>query len=210
MDIIYVKNINSEDIVLCGAMDKSIIIPIASQDYHFGIRFKPSILSFLLNQSCDKFTNKIISIRKVSGSIFKQLNFEETHEKLKIKKLNFIFEKLFIDIQINQSISSCINKIIASKGTILIRELVNESSLNHKQIERKFLWHVGFSPKKFARIIRFFNAHKSLIQNGIGNLTNTVYELEYTDQPHFNKDYKTFTQMSPTDKKMSIFYNTNK
>ncbi|RDX33960.1 AraC family transcriptional regulator [Arcobacter sp. HD9-500m-PIT-SAG02] len=210
MDIIYVKNINSEDIVLCGAMDKSIIIPIASQDYHFGIRFKPSILSFLLNQSCDKFTNKIISIREVSGSIFKQLNFEETHEKLKIKKLNFIFEKLFIDIQINQSISSCINKITASKGTILIRELVNESSLNHKQIERTFLWYVGFSPKKFARIIRFFNAHKSLIQNGIGNLTNTAYELGYTDQPHFNKDYKTFTQMSPTDKKMSIFYNTNK
>jgi len=210
MDIIYVKHSNSEDIVLCGAMDKSIIIPIAPQDYNFGIRFKPSILSFLLNQRCNQFTNKIISIRDISIAIFNQLDFKESNEKLKVKKLNFIFEKLFSSIQINHSISSCINKIVGSKGTVLIRELVNDSSLNHKQIERKFLRHVGFSPKKFARIIRFFNAHKSLIRNGIGNLTSTAYELEYTDQPHFNKDYKTFTQMSPTDKKMSIFYNTNK
>ena len=210
MDIIYVKHTNTEDIVLCGAMDKSIIIPIESQDYHFGIRFKPSILSFLLNQRCDQFTNKIISIRDVSLAIFNQLNFEEANETLKVKKLNSIFEKLFIPIQINQNIILCINRILGSKGTVLIRELVNDSSLNHKQIERKFLRHVGFSPKKFARIIRFFNAHKSLIQNGIGNLTSTAYELGYTDQPHFNKDYKTFTQMSPTDKKMSIFYNTNK
>ncbi|NQY94353.1 MAG: AraC family transcriptional regulator [Campylobacteraceae bacterium] len=191
-------------------MDKSIIIPIASHDYNFGIRFKPSILSFLLNQRCDNFTNKIISIRDISISIFNQLNFEESNEKLKVNKLNLIFQKLFTPIQINQNIILCINKILGSKGTILIRELVNESSLNHKQIERKFLHHVGFSPKKFARIIRFFNAHKSLIRNGIGNLTCTAYELGYTDQPHFNKDYKTFTQMSPTDKKMSIFYNTNK
>jgi len=210
MDIIYVKNLNVEDIVLCGAMDKSIIIPIASQDYNFGIRFKPSILSFLLNQSCDKFINKIISIRDISLSIFNQLNFEETNENLKVKKLNTVFQKLFTDIQINHNILLCINRILGSKGTILIRELVNESSLNHKQIERKFLRYVGFSPKKFTRIIRFFNAHKSLIQNGTGNLTNTAYELEYSDQPHFNKEYKTFTQMSPTDKKMSIFYNTNK
>ena len=74
MDIIYVKHTNSEDIILCGAMDKGIIIPISSHDYNFGIRFKPSILSFLLNQRCDNFTNKIISIRDISKAVYSHTN----------------------------------------------------------------------------------------------------------------------------------------
>ena len=177
---------------------------------HFGIRFKPAILFFLLNQRCDKFTNKIIPLKDISILLHDKLNFEETDENIKVSKLNVIFEELFANIKLNQTILLCIEKIVALKGDVSIVDITKEFNINQKQLERKFTYHIGFTPKKFIRIIRFFNSHKNIIKNGIDSLCDTAYELGYFDQSHFNKDYKNFTQISPTDKTMSIFYNTKK
>jgi len=55
MDIIYKKTSQTEEIILVGAIDKGIVVSLAPKDSYFGIRFKPSILSFVLNQNMYKY-----------------------------------------------------------------------------------------------------------------------------------------------------------
>jgi hypothetical protein len=49
MDIIY----QNDQLILVGAMSEGIVVPIAPDDYSFGIRFKPAIFIHLLNDNFD-------------------------------------------------------------------------------------------------------------------------------------------------------------
>jgi len=75
-------------------------------------------------------------------------------------------------------------------------------------LERLFISYVGVTPKKFCKIVRFYDTHKILSKEGIENLSQKVLENGYFDQAHFNRDFKKLTGVNPSSKLMSILYNT--
>lgn len=202
MDIIFHNN----QLVLSGAMDEGIIVDFEPNDSSFGIRFKPAILSHLLKQSSDTFINKIIPLKNVSEELFELLNFTEEDETLKVLHLNTIFETLFTSIQLNQHIVPIVNKIIKSKGSISLSEALQDADITQRQLQRLSLYYIGFSAKKFSNITRFFYIFKEFIKTGTTNLTAKAYNFGYCDQAHLNKEFKKFSNFSPKNKTLSIFY----
>ena len=68
-----------------------------------------------------------------------------------------------------------------------------------RTLERQFTEKVGVPPKLFARFKRFHNA-LSLINSQIPqSWSNIVYNCGYFDQAHFIKEFKTFTNNSPSE-----------
>jgi AraC-like DNA-binding protein len=67
---------------------------------------------------------------------------------------------------------------------------------------------VGLSPKQFANISRFLSIHRAMSQKGLSDLIFLVLEFNYYDQPHFNREYKRITGLTPTSEVMSCFYKT--
>lgn len=210
MDIIYKFKENDKDVLLVGAMDETIITPIASGDYYFGIRFKPSYLSYLLSTSMNEFSNKIVSLKSISEELYLKLDFIQNDEEHRVKCLNAIFEEEFLKTVIDKRIVSCVNEILKSYEDISVEKVVYIAKISQRQLERLFHYHLGYSIKKFIAIVRFYNAHKTMVENGIQKLSEVAYDAGYCDQSHFNKEHKKYTNFSPTDINMSILYNTKK
>ncbi|MEO6051422.1 MAG: helix-turn-helix domain-containing protein [Pyrinomonadaceae bacterium] len=74
-------------------------------------------------------------------------------------------------------------------------ELSNRYFFSHRQFERKFKEFAGFSPKFYARIIRFQAALKQYGSNK--SLTDVDYDCGYYDQSHFIHDFREFSGYNP-------------
>jgi transcriptional regulator GlxA family with amidase domain len=109
------------------------------------------------------------------------------------------FEKRLHKVEgANAGVVHIINRIIHTKGQADINKLANDCYLSRRQFERNFKDYSGFSPKLYARIIRFQAATK---EYGIKNksLTEIDYDCGYYDQSHFIHDFKEFSGFHPKE-----------
>jgi AraC-like DNA-binding protein len=88
--------------------------------------------------------------------------------------------------------------LFQQKGAMDISELAYYSNLSVRTLERKFEETVGFSPKAFARIVRFDHIKDELILHPSLGLTDLAYRYGYFDQAHFIQDFKQFTGKTPS------------
>ena len=86
-----------------------------------------------------------------------------------------------------------------AKGNVPLRALQNELQVSERTFERKFLQHVGVSPRLFARICRFHAALSQLRSNNYLKLTDIAYESGFADQSHFIRTFKEFTGLTPRE-----------
>jgi AraC-like DNA-binding protein len=71
--------------------------------------------------------------------------------------------------------------------------------LSIRQLQRQFDETTGVSPKTLARTIRFEAIRERLMFDPNANLTELAYEFGYTDQAHFIKDFRAFTDKTPSE-----------
>src|SRR5215510_975295 len=91
-----------------------------------------------------------------------------------------------------------------SKGQFRVAELADYCNLSVRQLERQFDEATGVSPKTLGRIIRFEAIRNRLMSDPNANLTDLAYEFGYTDQAHFIKDFKAFTDKTPGEYAMEM------
>ena len=61
-----------------------------------------------------------------------------------------------------------------------VGDLCKKVDIHQKKLERLFISYVGVTPKKFCKIVRFYDTHKILSKNAIENLSQTdVYFVQY-------------------------------
>lgn len=77
------------------------------------------------------------------------------------------------------------------------RRLLKEYGISERQFERKFLQSVGFTPSYYKRVVRFEKVHYRIQQGDYTSLANLAYELGYSDQSHFNRDFKQLSGVTP-------------
>ena len=94
-------------------------------------------------------------------------------------------------------IVTALGRIRMAKGMIRIKELADTLYISQDAFEKRFRRVVGVSPKQFSYIIRM----RSILRSGlrVQTLTGAAFDAGYFDQPHFNKDFKLFTGLTPTD-----------
>lgn len=105
----------------------------------------------------------------------------------------FLSKKQKLDFKIKQIIEI----IIATKGTVNIRNIAKKTNLNIRTLERRFLTETGLSPKQFAKIIQFQSSLEQVMAKDFIKLTDIVYENGFADQSHFIKIFKAFTGKTP-------------
>ncbi len=207
-DIIRVTDAERNDLLLIGPMQKGIIVTIAPGDAFFGIRFRPGALAALIEPGMHRLTDKALPLRGVSEKLYNILAFLLEERTPDTGKLNRLFETAFSNVQPDDAVQRAAAVIREKNGDIGVGAIAPLLGISGRQLERRFRNAMGYSPKTFARIIRFFTAHKQLCEQGTAGLSSVAFDHGYCDQAHFNREFKSFTLLTPTDKKMSIFYNT--
>ncbi len=94
-------------------------------------------------------------------------------------------------------VAAALQQIHASGGRLRIKELAAALYISQDAFEKRFRKVVGTSPKQFCFIVRMkaITAGKTSAKT----FTDMAFQAGYSDQPHFNKDFRSFTGQSPTD-----------
>jgi AraC-like DNA-binding protein len=78
-----------------------------------------------------------------------------------------------------------------------VAEAVRESGYSHRRFIALFREASGFSPKQFARVMRFQGALELLHGELSLSLVQVALRAGYSDQAHFTREFSEFAQVSP-------------
>ena len=85
---------------------------------------------------------------------------------------------------------------IEDPRTTTVRAIEDAAGASTKRLLAVFRDEIGLTPKAFARVRRFHAALRRL--RPTSDLASLALDVGYCDQPHFNRDFKRFTGLSPT------------
>ncbi len=164
---------------------------------HFGVSFYPHALTAFFTIEASELINQMPDIQLLCGSeIHHQLEQASTHLQRVQLLSKYLYDKLYIsrtnDLLINHLIQC--HDITDQTYLHLLHKKYN---LSERQLQRRFKAQVGIPPKKLQRLLRFERSLQLLAQTEYSQLTSLAYELNYTDQSHFIKDFQAFSGMSP-------------
>ncbi|MBX3027419.1 AraC family transcriptional regulator [bacterium] len=83
-----------------------------------------------------------------------------------------------------------------SGGTVPIAALRAETGLSTSRLVARFREQIGFSPKRYARILRFRHA-LALLHEGALPAVEVALAAGYYDQPHMLADFRAMAGMTP-------------
>jgi len=116
-------------------------------------------------------------------------------DKVRVKLVeNFLLSKLAKPMA-DQLIHKALSDIYQKNGLLKIRTLADNLFISQDALEKRFRKMVGTSPKKFASIVRM----KAITQSKPNALIRLALENGYYDQPHFNREFKRFTGLTPLE-----------
>jgi AraC-like DNA-binding protein len=87
-------------------------------------------------------------------------------------------------------------RLLTSDGAVPVAELAEEVGWSRRHLATRFREHVGLPPKALARILRFERAAERLRRGA--DLADAALDSGYYDQAHFNRDFKSFAGVTPT------------
>ena len=80
-----------------------------------------------------------------------------------------------------------------------VREVVGETGYSHRRFIELFRRAVGLSPKLYCRVLRFQSALHELAERSAGSLADLALTAGYSDQSHFNREFREFSGMPPSE-----------
>lgn len=87
------------------------------------------------------------------------------------------------------------NQLLASRGACRIADLATSAGLSKRSLERRFVSHIGATPKRLARVIRL--RHAIFQKERQPNWAEVAHAAGYCDQSHMISDFRELYGMTP-------------
>src|SRR5215471_16829398 len=78
-----------------------------------------------------------------------------------------------------------------------VQSMVAHSGFSHRRFIEVFGNSVGLTPKRFIRVVRFQRMLKFLARNPSTSWTELALDSGYSDQAHFNREFREFAGITP-------------
>ncbi len=144
-----------------------------------------------------RFSSGVLPSRHFSTEYFAYgvLKFSSFQDRISWFLTNYQPEKHAMPL--SAPVHYMLEQIFLTNGAISIHELAKSLNYSERQIHRLFLGHMGLNPKHYSRIIRFQAAIIQMLQAPKKNNAKLIKYLGYSDQAHFQREFKEFTGMTP-------------
>jgi len=188
---------------LTGIVDMPLYIDAQSDSttQTIGVEFNPKSAYRFFRFNLSEVKNEIIQVDDVLGMAGKQLEEQIAHAPSAVAKIEILQQFLVNELTKNCAdliFEFCIDKLIASKGAITVKELEKKTGYSSRWLNMKFMEKIGVSPKSLASIIRFRECYKIFTGKNLHATDRNEYYHYYHDQSHFIKNFKQFTGRSPS------------
>ncbi len=200
VDLLFDCNSNDPNAYVCGTPLEASKTKFKHGHNYFGVRFRPGVIPGLFKLCPQDLVANRLDLHDLinnADSVLERICQAHTFmdraqivsdliEQIKCRPTSY----LTMDI---------ITKIIEAKGNIQIQDLADDSGYSARTLQRTFRDDIGLTPKAFSRAIRCqtaiyqINHHKDL------HLSKLASELGFSDQAHFQREFKKLVSVTPMD-----------
>lgn len=198
-NVIVISKSNKADakILLLGKYKIPIQLKYLGYVPEISINFTPTGLNYFFKEnSCDIANKKAQLIPNESWLKATIQIFSNTNDDDKVAALeNFLENHLILK---DTNIADSYIKTLSDNPDETILDISQKLGVSTKTINRAFSRYIGCSPMSFKQILRFRKALYSKLNNPFENLTQIGFESNFYDSPHFIREFKKLTHMSPS------------
>lgn len=166
-----------------------------------GVRFRTAGLSPFVSQPVDGWTDRVVPLDEAFGAdgpaVEAALRAASSREA-RTELLDAFFGARLAQTPAHATVQALMTRIERAGGDVRMADLSAEGRVPIRKLDRWFLRHLGFSPKAFARIVRFQRALTMLKTDPGCTLAAVGAACGYYDQPHFVRDFKQYAGVAPS------------
>jgi AraC-like DNA-binding protein len=173
-----------------------------------GVRLQPIGAFALLAEPLHPMSGITVDLRDVLGRAATELGercFAAPSGATRVRiAARWAAERIARASHVDPAIASAVRRIAHTGGRAAIAEIETSSGRSHARFASSFREHVGVSPKRFARIVRFRRA-LTMVHAGapLGEIAATT---GYYDQPHMNAEFRAHTGLTPGEFLRAVRY----
>ncbi len=180
-----------------GLNSRSYICSIAPSIRTTGVSFYPNGMNLLFGVNCAHLINELPDlINFVPRDIIDRIVDARKVEM----RISILSEYLTSLLRRSKSDPLSIHGwkcVTSSTEYALVRDLQHVFNVSERQLNRNFYQTVGMSPKQFLRISRFEKSIELMLRMDKRDLASVAYELNFSDQSHFIREFKSFSDFTP-------------
>lgn len=172
------------------------------RDY-IGVNFKPGGAYPFLQFPLSELHNQVVSLDAIWGRSAAEIR--ERLYAVPTLPARFALLEQFLLARLCElpyglrALQYAIGEIMRHQGTLSIRALSDYIGMSQKHLITQFKQMAGGTPKELARLYRFEHLLYNLDVTQPVEWTQLAHQYCYYDQSHFNKDFETFTGLTPSD-----------
>lgn len=159
------------------------------------IKFKPLGARSFISERLNVFKNELVDLDFLNPKML-DFDLENSSDQDIIKQLETSLSKVYKTHSKNV-VDCALELMTASRGFLSIKKMAQQLNISESYFRFLFNEQVGMSPKEYSKILRVNYIAKELICHQKTTLTEMAYQLNYYDQSHFIKDFKSVTGLSP-------------
>lgn len=168
--------------------------------HYFGVRLKPGVCIDYDDLSLKMLIDQEIFIDMKDDAVlpifFRQLKKAASLSE-KSRLFQYYYEENIGAYPVSELTRYTVGAINNSNGSLRIHELADHLHYSERHLSRVFLEHMGISPKNFARIVRFQGVLNAIMDSPDVSLCRCLLEFGYSDQAHFQREFKQYTGITP-------------
>ncbi len=184
----------SLSVVIIGKYIKPLLVKYSDYVTEIAVNFSPTGINYFFDEEFHDLTKSPVQILdNVQLKQFAVLLFNLSKKERTAATERF-FEQRFItkDLQLIEQII----RTVENDNLMKFKDISKALNISARSLNRLFHKYIGCSPKDYKKILRFRNVLKDY-NNPDFNLTEMGLKNDYYDSPHFTREFKKLTTMTP-------------
>jgi AraC-like DNA-binding protein len=165
--------------------------------------FKPFTLASLFKCSNKELTTNPVDLSSWSPHKFNALKTQLIYAGTtaqKIEVLNhLLIQQRIENKELYETVQHATDKILHNPANDILPELLKELNLNERTFQRIFKKYVGITPTQYRRICQFQFSFDQIRSNQFDKMSDVAFDNGFSDQSHFIRTFKEFTQITPNE-----------
>lgn len=165
--------------------------------------FKPFVTTTLFKIPANKLSDKPFDLGIWNPHKHTALKTQLIYAKDTLRKIevidNLIIQQLNENKELCKIVQYSTDQIMNNTGKEIISEILETLNLNERTFQRTFKKYVGVTPTHYRRVCRFQQAFRQLHEKQFDRISEVAYDNSFSDQSHFIRSFKEFTQITPND-----------
>lgn len=187
--------------LIAGQITRPVMLNFSGMLQCFCVKLMPYSLRALFKVNSSTFTDTATDLEQVDPGLNQYLFHKLSDAVNDIERVRIIENSLRKMLGINSdsvsALSSSVLKHCLAADRLSFSDIIADSGVSRRTLERNIKQDIGLTPKKFIKIIRFNRAFAMLKERPEMNLQDIAYINGYYDLSHFINEFREYSGNSP-------------